>query len=171
MLEEGRGQVGIELVRIDDRLVHGQVIIAWCKALTVERIVVIDDGAAQDIFRKMLLEAAVPPGINIIVLPVSQGIEYLRTAALTGEKQLILTAGPATVLCLLENGIVFHRVSIGGISFGPGKNRIAQAVFVSDADKEAFKKIQQRGVVVQMQILPHDVPLDLMTLLSRQPEG
>lgn len=158
--------MGIELVRIDDRLVHGQIVMAWCKAVPVERIVVIDEEAAQDILRKMLLETTAPPGIKVIVLPVSQGIEYLKKAALTGEKLLLLTAGPATVLTLAENDIHFNTVTIGGMSFGQDKIRVTQSVSISDIDRQAFKELHKRGIALQIQILPHDAPVDFMAVLS-----
>ncbi|SFM13143.1 PTS system mannose/fructose/N-acetylgalactosamine-transporter subunit IIB [Pelosinus propionicus] len=154
--------MGIELVRIDDRLIHGQIVMAWCKAITIERIVVIDDEVALDSIRKMLFEAVAPPGIAVSILNVLQGIESLRTDAFAKEKLLILVTSPAAILTLVENGLVINKVNIGGMSFSKGKTVVTKAVSISATDKQAFKELHEQGLKLQIQQLPHDVPLDLM---------
>ncbi|AJQ28685.1 PTS system mannose/fructose/N-acetylgalactosamine-transporter subunit IIB [Pelosinus fermentans] len=154
--------MGIELVRIDDRLIHGQIVMAWCKTMPIERIVVIDDEVALDFIRKMLLETVAPPGINVTILNVTQGVESLKTDIFAEEKLLLLVTNPTTILNLVENGLEISKVNIGGMSFGQGKTPVTKAVSISDTDKRAFKELHEHGIDLQIQILPHDTPLDLM---------
>jgi mannose/fructose/sorbose-specific phosphotransferase system IIB component len=155
--------LSIELVRIDDRLIHGQIIIAWSKAVSVERIVVIDDMAAADVIRKMLFETVAPPGIKVAVLDVDQGIECLRNNLFGDEKLLLLVTNPATLVTMVENGIKLHKVNIGGMSFSQGKNPLTKAVSLDSADKKHFEKLHKHGIVLQMQVLPNDIPVDIMS--------
>lgn len=157
--------MSIELVRIDDRLIHGQVVMAWSKAVSVKRIVVIDDKVATDIIRKMLLETVAPPGIKVSVLNVTQGIESLITDKYGDEKLLLLFTNPATIVTLVDAGVIFPTVNIGGMSFSQGKTQLTKAVSLDDADKNAFKELHKRGIILHIQVLPNDTPIDIMTKL------
>ncbi len=155
--------MSIELIRIDDRLIHGQVVMAWSKAVTVKRMVVIDDLVARDAIRKMLLETVAPPGVKVSVLTLSQGIDALYTNKFANEKILLLVTNPLTILTLIEGGIVIPKVNIGGMSFSQGKTQVTKAVSVDEKDIMAFKKLHDLGVLLHIQILPNDTPVDIMT--------
>jgi PTS system mannose-specific IIB component len=155
--------VSIELVRIDDRLIHGQVVMAWSKAVAVKRIVVIDDKVAKDLIRKMLLETVAPPGVKVSVLNTLEGIEYLKSNGNANEKILLLFTNPATIVTLVENGIAITKVNIGGMSFMQGKTQLTKAVSLDEEDKNAFKALHERGIILQIQVLPNDSPVDIMT--------
>lgn len=155
--------MSIELVRIDDRLIHGQIIMAWSKAVPVERIVVIDDKAARDVICKMLFKTVAPPGIKVTVLDVSQAIECLKNNSFGNEKLLLLVTTPATLVTMVENGVKLTNVNIGGMSFSQGKKTLIKAISLDSADKNNFEKLHKYGIVLQMQVLPNDVPVDIMT--------
>jgi mannose/fructose/sorbose-specific phosphotransferase system IIB component len=161
--KEGRDSLSIELVRIDDRLIHGQIIMAWSKAVTVERIVVIDDKAAMDVIRKTLFQTVAPPGIKVAVLDVGQGIECLKNNLFGNEKLFLLVTTPATLVNMVESGVKLTNVNIGGMSFSQGKVSLTKAVSLDAADKKDFEKLHKYGIVLQIQVLPNDVPIDIMT--------
>jgi mannose/fructose/sorbose-specific phosphotransferase system IIB component len=158
--------VRIELVRIDDRLIHGQIVMAWSKAVSVERIVVIDNQVANDLIHKILLETVSPPGVKLSIFDVVQGIEYLKKDSFSEEKVLLLVTKPATILALVESGLRFSKINIGGMSFGPGRKQLTKAVAIDDADKHAFKELHKWGIMLQIQVLPNDIPVDLMTQIE-----
>lgn len=155
--------MSIELVRIDDRLIHGQVVMAWSKAVSVKRIVVIDDKVAKDLIRKMLLETVAPPGVKVSVFNTLGGIEYLKSNVNSNEKLLLLFTNPATIVTLVENGIVITKVNIGGMSFMQGKTQLTKAVSLDEDDKNAFKALDKYGIILQIQVLPNDSPVDIMS--------
>jgi len=158
--------VSIELVRIDDRLIHGQIVMAWSKAVDIKRMVVVDDKVAGDVIRKMLLETVAPPGVKVSVFTVTQGIEALLTHKFGNEKLLLLCTNPMTIMMLIDGGVSISKVNIGGMSFSQGKTQLTKAVSVDEQDRNAFKKLHEHGVVLQIQILPSDTPVDIMTKLS-----
>lgn len=155
--------MSIELVRIDDRLIHGQIIMAWSKAVQVERIVVIDDLVATDVIQKMLFETVAPPGIKVAILDVGQGIECLKSNLFGDEKLLLLVTNPSTLVTMVENGVKISKVNIGGMSFSQGKSLLTKAVSLDHTDKNHFEKLHKYGIVLQIQVLPNDVPVDIMT--------
>jgi PTS system mannose-specific IIB component len=156
----------MELVRIDDRLIHGQIVIAWSKAIPVERIVVIDDQTAHNLIHKILLETVSPPGVGLSIFDVTQGIQWLRKNCFPEEKVLLLVTKPATILALVESGLGISKVNVGGMSFSPGKTQLTKTVAIDDTDKHAFKELHKRGITLQIQIVPTDIPLDLMTQIQ-----
>lgn len=155
--------MSIELVRIDDRLIHGQVIIAWSKVAAVQRMVVIDDKVAADMIRKMLLQTIAPPGVSVSILTVAQAIEMLSNDSFANEKLFLLFSNPTDMLALVIGGIIIHKVNIGGMSFGQGKMQLTKAVSIDEQDKSAFKKLHQHGVILEIQMLPNDNPIDVMS--------
>lgn len=158
--------MSIELVRIDDRLIHGQIIMAWSKAVAVERMVIIDDKVAADAIRKMFLETVAPPGITVSVLTVEQGSKALQSNIYGNEKLLLLFTNPMTIMTLIEGGAQISTVNVGGMSFRQGKTQLTKAVSVDDEDRNAFKRLHAQGVSLQIQILPNDTPLDMMSKLQ-----
>jgi len=158
--------MSIELIRIDDRLIHGQVVMAWSKAIPVKRMLVIDDMVAMDGIRKMLLETVAPPGVKVSVFNLSEGIDALATNKFGNEKILLLVTNPVTIVKLIEGGIAVSKVNIGGMSFQLGKTQVTKAVSVDENDKLAFKKLHELGVLLHIQILPNDTPVDIMTQIS-----
>jgi len=155
--------MSIQLVRIDDRLIHGQVIIAWSKVAAVQRMVVIDDKVAADVIRKILLQTIAPPGVSVSVLTVAQAIEMLSNDSVVNEKLFLLFSNPTDILALVAGGIMIHKVNIGGMSFGQGKTELTKAVSVDEQDRSAFRKLHQHGVILEIQMLPNDTPIDVMS--------
>lgn len=161
--KEGGDIIGIELVRIDDRLIHGQVVMVWSKVVPLKRIVVIDDKVAVDVIRKMFLETVAPPGVMVSVLNVAQGIDSLKNNSFGDEKLLLLFTNPETIVTLVESGVKLNKVTIGAMSYSRGKTKLTKAVSLDDADKNAFKELHKHGIILQIQVLPSDAPVDIMT--------
>ena len=158
--------MSIELVRIDDRLIHGQIVMAWHKVCPVERMVVVDDKAASDAIRKMLLETIAPPGVAVSVLTFAQGSEALLQEKFAGEKVMLLVTTPVTLLKLVDCGISLELVNVGGMGVGPGKKYLTPAVAVDSEQEQAFKELKERGVKMQVQIIPSECPLSMNEILK-----
>ena len=155
--------MNIKLIRIDDRLIHGQIVMAWTKAIEVKRIVVINDKVFLDAIRKMLLETVAPPGIKVSVLSVKDGITKLQDGSFEGQDLMILFTNPTDVLAVKSAGVAISAINIGGMSFSQGKKQLTKAISVDDADVEAFKKLDSLGCSLQIQVVPSDSVVDMMT--------
>ncbi len=155
--------MNIKLVRIDDRLIHGQIVMAWTKTIAVKRIIVINDKVAVDAIRKMLLETVAPPGLKVSVLSVSEGIAKLQDDSFQDQDLMILFTNPTDVLAVKSAGVAITTVNIGGMGFAQGKKQLTKTISVDDADIAAFRKLNELGCSLQIQVVPNDSVVDMMT--------
>ena len=105
--------MALALIRIDDRLIHGQVVEGWLPVLGASRIIVVSDAAAADAMQRQLMRLALPEAVALDVLPVSAAVAAVRAAAAAPEKALVLAPGPAEILALLEGGLELESVNVG----------------------------------------------------------
>jgi mannose/fructose/N-acetylgalactosamine-specific phosphotransferase system component IIB len=158
--------VPIVLVRIDDRLIHGQVVEGWLPTLRCKRIIVVSESAASDEMQRQLMRLALPEGVELEVHPPSAAAEAVRAAAAAPESTLVLAPGPIEVLALLEGGAEFGSVNVGGMHHEAGRMRIGRAIFLSEADKTALRAIAARGVKLEGRAVPSERGEDVAPLLE-----
>src|SRR5512142_19918 len=123
--------MSLVLVRIDDRLIHGQVVAVWLRALGADRIVIVDDNTARDEFLREILTLAAPPGVPVEVLGLADGAVRLRELAVSPEPVIVLARAPRTVLLLRQAGVPIEIVDLGGLGAGPGRKRIHKTISAS----------------------------------------
>ncbi len=140
------------LVRIDSRLVHGQVVAAWVRALGARRIVVANDEAAGNPMRQRVMRMAVPQGVEVLFETVPEAAGTLR--ALGGGPTLAVVETPADALALVEAGVRPTAVNVGNLHMAAGKRRVAPAVAVDDGDRAALRALRERGVEVVVRRTP-----------------
>ncbi len=146
----------IQLIRIDDRLIHGQVVVGWVKALNIERLVVVNDGIARNSMQKTLMEMAVPSGLKVSFYTVAEATEKCRPSE-PRERSLLLFANPVDVLEFGKRGGALSTVNVGGMHYCEGKQQVSKTVCVDDGDVEAFRELKQRGVELEVRAVPGDV--------------
>ena len=133
----------INLVRIDDMLIHGQVATVWAKEANAERIIICSDEVAKDTIRKTLLLQVGPPGVKVSVVSVAKAVRVYNNPKYEKDTVFFLYTCPQDVLRMAEAGIPIKSVNIGGMAFRTGKRQITKAVSVDDSDVEAFKKLNE----------------------------
>lgn len=146
----------IRFVRIDDRLMNGQISIVWSKEIGCNRIIVCNDEIALDDLEKQLIIKVVPPGINACVLSVEEVISAYKNSRLESDKTSFLFTNPTDVLRIVEGGINVEKINIGGMGYTEGKKRITRLVCVNESDVEAFKRLSQYGIELEIRQLVRD---------------
>ncbi|EOL8988711.1 PTS mannose transporter subunit IIAB [Cronobacter dublinensis] len=157
----------IGLARIDDRLIHGQVATRWTKETNVTRIIVVSDEVAADNVRKMLLTQVAPPGVTAHVVDVAKMIRVYNNPKYAGERVMLLFTNPTDVERVVEGGVNITSVNIGGIAYRQGKTQVNNAVSVDEKDIEAFKKLNARGIELEVRKVSNDPRLKMMDLISK----
>ena len=156
----------IEFLWIDDKLVHAQMIWGWIRALKASCIIVANDEAARDELRRKLLVTAargagsVGQSLTVKVLSLEEAVRDCVCEPCQ-ERSILVVSKPTDAVFLIESGVSIKNVSVGWMSFFPGKRRILKTVSVDEADIEAFCKLISKGIGVKYQASPSDIELDM----------
>lgn len=153
-------------IRIDERLIHGQVAAVWTNTLNVNRIMVIDDLAARDEIQKMALKMACPASARLSILTAEKAVQRLQENAYPQDRILIVMKGPATAKQVLDLGYFMPVINVGNISNKIGSIRIKHTVCVTPQEAELFRYIAGKGVKVTIQMVPSDDKLDFMPMIE-----
>lgn len=155
----------IVLVRIDDRLIHGQIVTAWLKQTNGNTILIIDDALPNDPFMHRILKAASPPGISVEILSVGDALRFLAEDSPSDEKLVILTKAPQPLEKLIEGGISIDRIILGGMGAKAGRQRFNKNISANAEEVESMRQILGNNVEMLYQMVPNDRPVDVRKLL------
>lgn len=155
----------IALVRIDDRLIHGQVVVKWLRHLNCKDILIVDDDLAHDDFMQNVLRLAAPPDVRVRVASVQEATRQASSLSNNGHSVLILVKAPQTALALLSQGMPFSELNVGGLAGGPGSTRLYKSVSATAEQIAALLTIQNRGVHVYLQMVPEERPVEITEIL------
>jgi mannose/fructose/N-acetylgalactosamine-specific phosphotransferase system component IIB len=157
--------VTVRHVRIDNRLVHGQVVVTWLQAERADTIVVANDGIAADDFQKTMLLAVKPPSVNELILSVDEALAFVKDPANAARQVFLLVKDPVDALRLHRGGVGVTTMNVGNMAFAAGSKRVTRTVFVTPRDVEAFKALSDEGVVLTARMMPTEGRNDFMKML------
>lgn len=155
----------IVLTRIDDRLIHGQVVTAWVKQTDANHILVVDEGLTKDVFMQKVLRSAAPAGINVQVMGQAEAGAYLIQEADASEKLMILVKAPEALEALLDAGVSLPVIVLGGMGSKTGRKKFNRNVSASPEEVECLKRLEEKGSHVQFQLVPDEKPTPLSKLI------
>ncbi|MCC3645893.1 MULTISPECIES: PTS N-acetylgalactosamine transporter subunit IIB [Bacillaceae] len=154
----------ILLTRIDNRLVHGQVGVTWVNHLGANLIVVANDEVAEDEVQQDLMEMVVPEAIGVRFFSIQTTADIIHEAS-EDQNIFLVSKTPQDVLRLVEGGVPIDKVNIGNMHYSEGKTQIYSTVSIDDADKEAFRKLKEHGVKLEVRRVPDERPDDIYKFL------
>ncbi len=157
----------IEVYRIDDRLVHGQVVVGWGQPLALGFIVLVDDQVAESDWEQDLYRMAVSPEMTVHFESVAGALSRLPAYRRLPEPGLLLTGRTSTMRSLVEGDPAITRVNIGGLHHRAGRSPRLRYVFLDADEASDLRAIGARGVEVSAQDVPGAVPVPLAELLER----
>lgn len=155
----------INVARIDDRLIHGQVITTWVKNYDIEQVLVINDKVADDKVQQSVLTMSAPPGLKVLIFGVQQFIEILKKTPIKKRTMLLFT-NSIDVDALVDGGLSLEKLNVGGMRMQDGRHQLSRAVSVTPEEEQAFRNLIVKNVEVEIQMVPKDPIVDLKTLLS-----
>jgi PTS system mannose-specific IIB component/fructoselysine and glucoselysine-specific PTS system IIB component len=160
--------VTIVLNRIDDRLIHGQVVVGWGQPLGVKFIVLVDDAVADSDWEQELYRMGVPPEMEVRFHSADEAARLLDGYRTEPRPGILLTGDIATMQRLVDHGGV-RDVNVGGIHHRAGRTQHLRYVFLTADEQAALRALAARGAVVTAQDVPaaRAVPLDEL-LSSRE---
>ena len=157
--------MSIVLARIDDRLIHGQVMTSWLNYTGANRIIIIDDETANDTFLKMIVTSVAPANIKTEVFGTNDGANAIKQLT-EADKVIILAKSPEVYVALTNQGISLEKINIGGMGAKEGRTKFYKNISASSAEKESLKKLVDVGAAVTIQIIAEDKAIDVAKLLT-----
>ncbi|MCI9680238.1 MAG: PTS sugar transporter subunit IIB [Lachnospiraceae bacterium] len=146
--------MNIVLNRIDERLIHGQVLASWAKRLQVREILVIDDQLAHDPFAETVLTMALPSNINLKIFDVAKGSAYIQKEMdQTPPNTILLVKSPEVIKQLWDYGYHPDSLNIGGMSAGPSRRHLCRGLYAADNEISIFQELEDNGTKVYVQVV------------------
>ncbi len=159
--------MGVCAIRIDERLIHGQVATLWQGAWNCHRIMVIDAKSANDPVLKSVLKIACPTGVKLSVLEAEKAAANLQSGRYGKERITIVTKTPQCLLDLIDNGYQLEcDITVGNMSNGAGKKRVSRNICVTEADVTNFRRLNDLGYKMYAQMVPSETPSPFMPMLE-----
>ena len=157
--------MSILLCRIDDRLIHGQVVIGWGRPLGINLIILVDDQVATSEWEQELYRMAVDPDIEVKFVTVAEATSHLAEWQNNGKRGLVLTGDLETMAALhTANPEVIHRINLGGIHHRPGRRERLPFVYLTDQELRTLGTLEAQGAVITAQDVPTSPPVALRNL-------
>jgi PTS system mannose-specific IIB component len=144
----------ITLVRVDDRLLHGQVLHAWVPATGADTLLVVADEERRKVFEREMADLSGLSSCEIIVLDLAGAVRFLKESAAASAKVLVVLPGLRQALELFRAGITFSRLNIGNIHHAEFSERLSPSVVITEEEREALEALRSEGVELDMRALP-----------------
>lgn len=144
----------LALYRIDDRLIHGQVVVGWGQPLNASFIVLVDDEVSSSDWEQDLYRMGVPPQIEVIFASVDQAAGMLTTWETDERVGILLVGDVDTALALAQRAPQVRRFNVGGVHHRTGRRERLRFVYLTDDEAAKLRQLAARGVDVTAQDVP-----------------
>jgi mannose PTS system EIIAB component len=155
--------VSVVLVRVDQRLLHGQVAVGWAPSLDADHVLIADDVMAADAFGREVMISAAPPELQLEVASLE---EAARRFPELGGRTILLLRNPVALLRFLHLGARVKEANLGGLHWREGARRFLDYLFVTPEDVAALEQIAALGVRLIACDLPGNPKVDLNAALA-----
>ena len=148
------------LVRVDNRLVHGQILEAWVPFLKAVSIIVVNDEVAEDLIRESVIRMVVPSSIELHVFGVDDFSESCSLQTWKFGRSIILFDTIGDALRAYQHGFVYDRINIGNVHDGEVKCCLSPSIFLGRKEAKDLRTLVDSGVTVEIQSVPTERPVD-----------
>ena len=156
-------------MRIDNRLIHGQVTIAWVGTLGANHLIVSNDEVAADEMQRIILPQAAR-GVKTSILSVADTLAYCAAEQARDERIFVIAKLPADALALVEGGLQPQEINVGNQAPRGGKDfkMVTRSIAATPADAATYRAIASKGFELKQRMMPGDRPNDFIKLLAEK---
>lgn len=157
------------LYRVDDRLIHGQIIAAWVPYTRATRIVVADNQLPDNVLQTKILRMAAPPKLRVEILSVRQAVTFMgQQRSGPGLLTIMLFSSLEAVVQALDEGLYLTELNLGNIHNAVGKLQVSDSISLSQSEIAYLRSFQKQELKVTIQPVPTAPAIDVFTLLQRK---
>ena len=153
------------LVRIDDRLIHGQVVLGWARALKPDRIVVANDRVAANTWERKFYTSSVPSQIKVSFFDLEETARQLLNNLFKNEMVMMLFESVRDVHAVVEKGVTLSDINVGGLHYREGATELLPYVFVTEEDRVFLRELVKKSVTLTAQDIPGNSPQVINSLV------
>ena len=158
----------IVLFRVDERLIHGQVVVGWGERLHMDRIIVVDDELSASAWEQELYCLGVPPAVDAIFVTAEDARRNLANWREDARRVVVLVRDLPTLARVAQGGqLKDEEINLGGIHFAPGRERVLPYLFLSAGEQSQLREIADSGAVIAARDLPGSRSVSLEELLPK----
>ncbi len=161
----------ITLVRVDERLIHGQITMSWTRTVSANLILCVNDEVAKNNFQKNLMKMAAPPGAKVEIESIDSASEKLNSQAWPNANILLLVRNPIDLLRLIQKGLSVQKVNVGGVRSPEATIKLTKEVSATPAEMDAWRELDRMGIRMEVQFLPNQGSTLLNDVLKRHEHG
>lgn len=154
-------------VRIDERLIHGQVATMWTNALRLTRIMVVGDDIVKNDIQKTALKTACPHGVHLSILTAKGAARRINEGKYKGQNVLVLVKNPGVLRQMVDNGVNLPEINVGNMSTKADSRQVAKSVAVTAEDVDNFNYLNEHGCHLYHQMVPAEDKEEFMELLKK----
>ena len=156
----------VQLFRIDDRLIHGQVVLGWAKQLQSERILLCDDDVSQSEWEKELYTTCVPENLQAQVYGINETASILSAKIQSKDKTIVLVKEPKVVMDIVNKGYVPSSVNLGGLHFSDQRKKYLSYVYLNEEEIKQLHWLLDKGISIFCQDVPTGKALDVLDVID-----
>lgn len=157
----------VELCRVDERLLHGQVAVTWVSEVAPDSILVANDEIMENEIAKMALKMVKPNGVKLAIRSIDGGADVLNDPRAKDLKIFVIVKTIQDALRLIEKTDCIHKVNIGGVKKKEGSKLVSAAVYLNDDDLETLEKLDNAVEYVEFRMIPADSPKTAKEILNK----
>lgn len=153
--------MAVVLYRVDDRLIHGQVVVGWGQPLAIGFVALVDDEVYGSEWEQELYRMGVPPDVEVIFAGVEEGAQQLEKWEGDPRRGIVLTGEIDTLASLIEACPSIRHINIGGIHHRSGRRERLRYVYLTDEEAAKLRNLAARGIEITAQDVPTARPVPL----------
>lgn len=148
--------MAVKMIRIDDRLIHGQIVAAWSKSLSIKRIWIVDDGVAKDTFITNVMKMVAPPDTELTITGTDEVEKLLPEFDGSDKGALILVKYPRVAKLLFDSGVSLRELNVGGMGANADRKKLFKNISASEEERKTLTELKNEGIKVYFQVTPHE---------------
>ena len=156
---------GIVHIRIDDRLIHGQVATLWTNELSITRIMVVNNEVAANEVQKTMLRIAAPSNVSTSLISEEKTVTNIKGGKYKGQRVLMIVKDPETIIRLMDSGLDIKKINVGNMSTRENTHHIKPSVSITPEEEKAFHQLLDRGVEITAIMVPTDKKVYLKDII------
>jgi mannose/fructose/N-acetylgalactosamine-specific phosphotransferase system component IIB len=156
----------IALVRVDNRLVHGQILEAWVPYIRAQNIIIVDDNVASDFYCETVIRMAVPSDIEVIISSVEEFARNYSYGQTGGKRTIVLFSNIADASRTYHLGFHFDKLNIGNIYHENYKLCCAPSVFLCSDEIKTIVSLIEEGIIIELKRVPRERAIDFEKVLK-----